>query len=159
MSTFNQQKSSVLQPPQPAPAVELKPIQAQVLKALAEGKSISEAARECGVHRTTIHLWCRTIPEFSSALKVARRRVTEHVLDEIHSLGELAAQTIRDTMTSTDAPHSARLRAAAMILQALAAYKPTFPAGLADEIAMTNLLNEVHNEQYIQAVAKAKAAA
>ena len=37
----------------------LTPIQIQVLQSLVAGLSISAAAREAGVHRTTVHFWTR----------------------------------------------------------------------------------------------------
>ncbi len=43
----------------------LTPIQVQVLNSLVTGRSISAAAREAGVHRTTVHLWTRTLPDFA----------------------------------------------------------------------------------------------
>ena len=43
----------------------LTAVQQQVLQALVAGKSITAAAQEAGVHRTTVYLWTRQHPPFA----------------------------------------------------------------------------------------------
>ena len=45
----------------------LSPVQAQVIAALAQGRTATDAARDAGIHRTTIHHWFRTQPLFKTA--------------------------------------------------------------------------------------------
>ena len=70
----------------------LTPIQIQVLQSLVAGLSISAAAREAGVHRTTVHLWTRTLPDFARALLTLRQQRADRVMDE---LGDLASASVR----------------------------------------------------------------
>jgi transposase-like protein len=127
----------------------LTPTQAQVLQLLAGGMSISDAARQAGVARTTVYYWTRTHDDFHAALKITRQRAVESVLDEVHCLADKAIDTIKSLMTDAAVPPSARLRAATLILQAMQAHKPMFPAGIRDEIAMANLINDLRTQQFI----------
>ena len=70
----------------------LTPIQIQVLQSLVAGLSISASAREAGVHRTTVHLWTRTLPHFARALLTLRQQRADRVMDE---LGDLASASVR----------------------------------------------------------------
>jgi hypothetical protein len=140
----------------------LTPTQAEVLQLIAEGMPISDAARQAGIARATVYYWTRTHDDFHAAVKVTRQRAVETVLDEVHSLADKAIDTIKSLMTDPAAPPSARLRAATLILQAMQAHKPMFPAGIRDEIAMANLINDLRTEQFIQqspAPAKTRTAA
>ena len=42
----------------------LTAVQQQVLQALVAGESISAAANQAGIHRSTIHLWTQKHPDF-----------------------------------------------------------------------------------------------
>ena len=46
--------------------------QARIAAALAQGHSVTVAAREAGVHRTTIHHWFRHEPAFQAGVLTAR---------------------------------------------------------------------------------------
>jgi hypothetical protein len=50
----------------------LSAAQLKVAVALAEGKTVTAAARQAGVHRTTIHHWLRTQPDFVRAAQEAQ---------------------------------------------------------------------------------------
>ena len=39
----------------------LSPVQAQVIASLAQGRTITDASHDAGLHRTTIHHWFRTL--------------------------------------------------------------------------------------------------
>ena len=51
----------------------LTPIQIQVLQCLVAGQSVTAAAKQAGLHRTTVHLWTRTHPDFARALLALRQ--------------------------------------------------------------------------------------
>ena len=59
----------------------LSPVQAQVIAALAQGRTATDAARDAGIHRTTIHHWFRTQPLFNTALHEAQREYVETLHD------------------------------------------------------------------------------
>ena len=52
----------------------LTPIQVQVLQSLVAGLSVTAAAKEAGIHRTTVHLWTRTLPDFVRAYLTLRQQ-------------------------------------------------------------------------------------
>ena len=59
-------------PTHPTPESILSAVQLQVIAALAKGRTISAAAAEVQVHRTTIYGWLKTAPAFREALADAR---------------------------------------------------------------------------------------
>jgi DNA-binding NarL/FixJ family response regulator len=64
-----QQNSSLLAPIANA---DLSPAQAEVIAALAQGHTVTAAARDAGIHRTTIHHWLRHEPAFKAAVQTAQ---------------------------------------------------------------------------------------
>jgi transposase-like protein len=95
----------------------LKPIQVQVIAALAEGRSVTRAAAAVGIHRSTIHNWMRTSKEFRDAVNQARDHFFECVNDQLNELSAVALDTVRQLLTSPDTPPSLRLQAALAVLQ------------------------------------------
>ena len=73
MQTAVQHNSSHSSHFAPTPTASLSPTQAQVAAALARGLSVSAAGRQAGVHRTTIHHWFRSEPQFGAAVQNASR--------------------------------------------------------------------------------------
>jgi transposase-like protein len=100
----------------------LTPVQIQVVAALAEGSSVTAAARKAGVHRTTVHLWKRSSGEFRTAVERARRDFSAALADELRDLSASAFQTLRGLLSNPDTPPSVRLRAALAVLE-----DPDFP--------------------------------
>jgi transposase-like protein len=97
------------------------PVQQAVLAALVQGATITAAAEASNVHRTTVHYWCRTQPEFRLALQQAKQIHTEAVRDELRQLSADAISVLREIMHSKQAPPSVRLRAALAVIDATAA--------------------------------------
>ena len=91
--------------------------QREVLTLLAEGASVTAAARVRGIHRTTIHHWMRRTPGYREAVlstreeACARRR--ESLLDAAHAAIEYLHETIKDK----NAPHPVRTRIAFSLLK------------------------------------------
>jgi hypothetical protein len=100
----------------------LTPIQAQVVAALAKGQTITAAAREAGIHRTTIHHWHRTEPAFKTAVEGAQSEYVAALNDEMRELSASALSTLRSLLADPAAPPAIRLRAALAVLQ-----RPKFP--------------------------------
>jgi transposase-like protein len=94
---------------------ELSPIQNKVIAALVAGKSISAAARENGIHRSTIYDWRNQHPKFKSVLDEARARQQIVLRDFVRELAEQALETVEASLTAPEP--EVRLRAAQIILR------------------------------------------
>ena len=103
----------------------LRPIQIQVMNSLVAGLSVSAAAREAGVHRTTVHLWTRTLPDFARTLLTLRQQRADQMLDELGDLADLAINTFRQILSDEHASASVRLEAAIEIAKLVEAQRPT----------------------------------
>src|SRR6266576_169812 len=105
-----------------SPNATLSPAQAQVIASLAQGRTITDAARDAGLHRTTIHHWFRTEPVFETALQEAQREYVETLQDGMRDLATRAVETLRNLLDDPNTPPAVRLRTALAILQ-----RPHFP--------------------------------
>ena len=103
----------------------LTPFQVQVLESLVAGKSVTAAANEAGVHRTTVHLWTRTLPDFARALLSLRQQRADRILDELGDLADLAINTFRQILTDEKAPAATRLKAAMEVAKLIESQRPT----------------------------------
>ncbi|HWR49866.1 MAG TPA: SEC-C metal-binding domain-containing protein [Bryobacteraceae bacterium] len=97
-------------------------LKSKVAAALAQGMSVSAAARDAGIHRTTIHHWQRTSKEFCAAVEQARREFTESLHDDMLDLAHAAVRTLQDLLSNPDTPPAVRLKAALAVL-----HRPQFP--------------------------------
>ena len=100
----------------------LSPVQAQVIAALAQGRTATDAARDAGIHRTTIHHWFRTAPLFKTAFEEAQREYIETLRDGMRDLAARAVETLRNLLDDPKTPPAVRLRTALAVLQ-----RPHFP--------------------------------
>jgi hypothetical protein len=100
----------------------LSPVQAQVIAALAQGRTATDAARDAGIHRTTIHHWSRTEPLFKTSLQEAQREYVETLQDGMRDLAARAVETLRNLLDDPNTPPAVRLRTALAILQ-----RPHYP--------------------------------
>jgi AcrR family transcriptional regulator len=105
------------------PTTPLSPAQARVIAALAQGRTITDAARDVGIHRTTIHHWFRTEPIFETAVQEAQREYVETLQDGMRDLAARDVETLRNLLDDPKTPPAVRLRTALAILQ-----RPHFPA-------------------------------
>jgi transposase len=104
-------------PTHPTPQRELSGVQQQVVAALTRGCTITAAAAEAQVHRSTIHEWLNTIPSFRAALTEARSQYAAQLRDEMKDLSASALETLRTLLQDSQTPHGVRLKAALGILQ------------------------------------------
>jgi hypothetical protein len=100
----------------------LSPVQAQVIAALAQGRTATDAARDVGIHRTTIHHWFRNEPAFKTSFQEAQREYVETLHDGLRDLAARAVETLRSLLDDPKTPPSVRLRTALAVLQ-----RPRFP--------------------------------
>jgi AcrR family transcriptional regulator len=100
----------------------LSPVQAQVIAALAQGRTATDAARDAGIHRTTIHHWFRTEALFKSSFQEAQREYVTTLQDGMRDLAARAVETLRNLLDDPKTPPSVRLRTALAVLQ-----RPRFP--------------------------------
>ena len=100
----------------------LSPDQASVAAGLAQGLTVSAAARKAGVHRTTIHHWFRNVPQFAAAFKKARQEYREALADEMRELSSGALKSLQNLLGAPETPPVVRLKAALAILE-----RPRFP--------------------------------
>ncbi len=91
-------------------------IEAQVLASLAEGKSISQTARDAGIHRATVYNWLHGNPAFANALQSSIRHRTAAALDRALELVDPAFDTLRQLIENEQVSPSVRLRAARLIV-------------------------------------------
>jgi len=96
---------------------DLSPVQVQVVAELAQGRSVSAAARQAGVHRSTIHHWLRHTSEFKAAVQSARREYSELISDQLRELASSALDTLRKLLDDPDTPAIIRMRTALAILE------------------------------------------
>ncbi len=94
--------------------------QLEVVKALSSGLSATTAADVAGLHRTTIHHWCRTIPEFRDALEVAKQARIDIVYDEMNALVSPSIDILRHIIEDESVSPALRIRTALAILKFVA---------------------------------------
>ena len=104
-------------PSTPFEVGHLSPVQVQVVAALAEGRSVTRAAADAGIHRTTIHKWIRTSADFRKAVDEARDYFYSQINDQLNELSTVALDTLRQLLTGPDTPPSVRLQAALAVLE------------------------------------------
>src|SRR5579862_9335656 len=76
-------------------ASDLSAVQQQVVAALARGRTITAAAAEAQLHRSTLHNWMNTLPAFRAALMDARSYYAAQLRDEMKDLSAKALETLR----------------------------------------------------------------
>ena len=99
----------------------LTAVQQQVLLALVAGRPISAAAKEAGIHRSTVHFWTQKHPDFARILLAARHHRANGLLDD---LADLAIDTFRQLLSDEKAPASVRLKAAMEIVKLVESQRP-----------------------------------
>lgn len=103
----------------------LRPIQEKVLALLIQGSTVTEAAAATGIHRTTVHHWCRHFPVFADALIQGRASHASKLRDEIQPLAETALTGLRALLESADTPPPIRFRAIQHILGIVSKPEPS----------------------------------
>jgi transposase-like protein len=92
-----------------AASTNLSPVQAQVIAALAQGRTITTAAVEAGIHRNTIYNWLREL-HFKTAVEEAQREYAAILADGMRDLASRAR--ISQPRLALAGAHRAAARAA-----------------------------------------------
>ena len=129
----------------------LTPIQVEVLKALAAGATITAAALEAGVHRSTVHLWTRNHPAFARTLLSSRQHRAEALLDELTDLHELALDTFRQLLSDPATPAATRLKAAMEIVKLVQSQRPIEQAKFKNDLDFDRFSEHLHLTQVANA--------
>lgn len=90
--------------------------QHQAIALLADGQSVSAAARALGIHRTTIHYWRRTDPAFALALNDADRDSAHHWRSATQARAEKALTALDEVLDNERTPATVRLKAVLHVL-------------------------------------------
>ena len=90
---------------------------AQAIAALLTAQSIGEAARLSGVAERTLHRWLAADTHFQARYREARRAVVQQAVSQIQRATAKAVATLVAVMDDADAPASARVSAAKVVLE------------------------------------------
>lgn len=101
----------------------LSPAQAQVVAALAQGHTVTAAARGAGIHRSTIYEWFKSVPGFIETVHQAREEFRETLNDGLQDLASKALSALGAILDDPKIPAGPRVRAALAVL-----HRPQFPA-------------------------------
>jgi len=118
--------------PAPAPAggpeglvKRLSPVQATALQALAAGQNLRQAAKSCGVARSTIHYWLKYDATFRAAYNAWKQEMLESARARLLKGADAAVSAVLQAVAKGDS------RAALAILKGIGALTPEQP-GLTD---------------------------
>jgi len=106
--------------------------QERVIAAISNGASVTEAAKQAGVHRNTVHYWRRSSPLFCAALAHAQYDRALLNRDRAAALAPMAFDAIREILHDPRTPPSVRLRAALAIVAVATTPPPEPPPSLCD---------------------------
>ena len=90
--------------------------QDQAITALVTCPSITEAAAHCELAEVTLRRWLKQ-DGFQAAYREARRAVVQHAIVQVQQATGDAVETLRNVMQAPEAPASARVSAARVVLE------------------------------------------
>jgi len=90
--------------------------QDQAITALVTCPSITEAAAQCELAEVTFRRWLKQ-DGFQAAYREARRAVVQHAITQVQRATGEAVETLRNVMQDAEAPASARVSAARVVLE------------------------------------------
>jgi len=100
---------------------ELTPKQSQVIIALVYGSSVTEAANQAQVDRSTIYTWMKADAVFVAELKRERREHRDAVRARLGDLAAEAVSVLSELLKRGETPAPVRLKVAMCVLQAFGA--------------------------------------
>jgi hypothetical protein len=78
----------------------LPPNQVRALESLATGYTVSQAAEDAGVHRSTVHRWLKSNPDFIQQLVDYEEEVMHEIRARTMDLVSSGLQTLEDILSS-----------------------------------------------------------
>lgn len=90
--------------------------QEKAISALLGNASIPEAAKDVGVGERTLWRWLK-LDSFKEAYREARSQVVRHGVARVQEGMTLAVNTLKEVMSNSEAPASARVSAAKTIIE------------------------------------------
>jgi hypothetical protein len=90
---------------------------AQAISALLTAPTIGEAARQAGIGERTLLRWLAEDAPFQARYREARRAVVQQAITQVQQSTSKAVTTLIAVMEDRDAPASARVAAARVILE------------------------------------------
>lgn len=91
--------------------------QREVLTLLAEGATVTSAAKVRGMHRTTIHHWMRKTQGFHNAVLCAREEACARRREQFTDSSQAAIDYLQNTLGDESASHAVRTRIAFGLLK------------------------------------------
>ncbi|MBL8178352.1 MAG: SEC-C domain-containing protein [Bryobacterales bacterium] len=95
----------------------LAPKQVRVIEGILAGLTVTAAAEAAGVHRTTVHHWCRVIPEFRNTLDAVKQARIDSIQDAMQALVAPSIAILTSIVHDESQPLSLRMRTAMAILK------------------------------------------
>ena len=132
----------------PPPVQPLSASQERALDALVAGESITEAARQAHVDRSTVHRWLSRDDRFRAGVNAARRELRETAQRKLEALAGKALEVVANALDTNDAKTALRILDG---LGMLTGERPTIgsedPEALAGEraeqAAMANVMRDL----------------
>jgi hypothetical protein len=100
-----------------APDAKLHGKQVAAIPALLAQRTIAAAAHQVGVGERTLLRWLQEDSTFQTAYREARRAVVQQAITQVQRATGEAVETLRSVMQDADAPASAKVSAAKVILE------------------------------------------
>jgi len=126
------------------PTDQLSSSQMRAIAGLMAGKTITAAAGDAGVNRSTVHAWLNEDFAFQAALNEARREAWQALQAKLRALGESAVVCLEKAVAEGDKQVAVRLVSG---LGLLSGKPPAFgsesPARLAEAKALSDLWERV----------------
>ena len=90
--------------------------QSQVIMALAQGATVTDATLQAGIDRSTYYLWLKN-PHFQAELNRAKNELADAWRQQLKSLVNPALATIKGLLEGTDTSESIKLKTAVTVLK------------------------------------------
>ena len=120
----------------------LTPRKRKAIETLLTSGDVTQAARAAGVSRETLYRWLKA-PDFQAALNDSTRQALESLSRTLVTLGEKAADTLRQALEDSTLAPGARVRAADIVLARILQLRELVDI----ETRLAKLEREVHNDK------------
>jgi len=120
----------------------LTPRKRKAIETLLTSGDVTQAARAAGVSRETLYRWLKA-PDFQAALNDSTRQALESLSRTLVTLGDKAADTLRQALEDSTLAPGARVRAADIVLARILQLRELVDI----ETRLAKLEREVHNDK------------